>query len=77
MDRVSKNRMSKYENRQYKPGDSVNSLKNTVNSQRTHVVIVEQVMGKQYRVRYGNNQQTKVTTNNMVSFKTPEAEANP
>ena len=65
------------QNRQYKPGDSVNFLKNTVNSQRTHVVIVEQVMGKQYRVRYGDNQQTKVTTNNMVSFNTPDTEANP
>ena len=77
MDRVSKNRVSKYENRHYKPGDSVIFLKNTVNSQRTHVLIVEQVIGKKYRVRYGDNQQTKVTTNNMVSFNTPDTEANP
>ena len=34
-------------------------------------------MGKQYRVRYGDNQHTKVTTNNMVPVNTPNLEANP
>ena len=38
----------------------------TVNPQRTHGVIVEQMMTKQNRVRYDNNQYTKVNTVNMV-----------
>ena len=57
---------SKYENRQYKPGDSVDFFENTVNPQRKGGVIVEQMMKKQYRARYGNNQYTKVNTVNMV-----------
>ena len=61
LDNVQKNRTSKYENRQYKPGDSVD-FENTLNPQRTCGVIVEQMMTKQYRVRYGNNQYTKVNT---------------
>ena len=77
MDRVNKNRVSKYENTQYKPGDSVDFFKNTVNPQRTCGVIVEQVMAKKYRVRYGDNQHTKMTTNNMVPVNTPNPEANP
>ena len=62
MDKVSKNRTSKYENRQYHPGDRVNFFANTVNPQRTCGVIVEQMIGKQYRVRYRDNQYTTRTT---------------
>ena len=46
MDRVRKNRMSKYEKRQYQPGDSDDYYKNMVNPQRTCGVIVEQMIGK-------------------------------
>ena len=35
---VEKNRMAECVNRKYKPGDSVDFLKNTVNPQRTHGV---------------------------------------
>ena len=36
-------------NKKYKPGDSVNFFKNTINPQRTHGVIIEQVTEKQYK----------------------------
>ena len=77
MDRVGKNRVSKYENRQYKPGDSVNFLKNMVNPHGRCGIIVEQMMKEQYRVRHGNSQYTKVNTVNMVPVNTADPEANP
>ena len=66
IDKVCKNRTSRYENKKYHPGDSVDFFENTENPQRTHGVIVEQIMGKQYRVRYGDNQYNKVNTVSMV-----------
>ena len=66
LDYVQKNRTSKYENRQYKPEESVDFFENTVNPQRTCGIIVEKMRTKQCRVRYGNNQYTKVNTVNRV-----------
>ena len=63
--------MAKCENTEYKPWDSVDFFKNTVNPQRACGVIIEQVTKKQYKVRYRDNQQTKVATNNMVPVITP------
>ena len=50
---------------------------NTVNPQRTCGVIVEQMMTKHYRVRYENNQYTKVNTVNMVPANSASLEVNP
>ena len=50
---------------------------NTVNPQRTCGVIVEQMMTKQYRVRYENNQYTKVNTVNMVPANSASLEVDP
>ena len=52
-------------------------FKNMVNPQRTCGVIIEQVKQKQYKVRYGDNQHTKVTTHNMVPVVSPDTEDNP
>ena len=52
-------------------------FKNMVNSQRTCGVIVEQVMGKQYRIGYGDNQHTKVTTNNREYTNIPPGDSDP
>ena len=40
-------------------------------------MIVEKVMHKQYKVSYGDNQYTKVTTSNMVPAYKPDTEDNP
>ena len=48
------------------PGDRVDFFKNTVNPQRTRGVVVEQVMDRQYKVRYGDDQHTKVAVNKNV-----------
>ena len=45
--------------------------------QRTHGVIVEQMLKKQNRVRYGNNQYTKVNTVNMVPANSTGLEVDP
>ena len=47
-----------------------------VNPQRTPGVVIEQVMDKQYKVRYGDNQHTKVATQNMVPVNSQVKEAN-
>ena len=52
-------------------------FENTVNPQRTRGIIVEQMMTKQYRVRYGNNQYTKVNTVNMVPAYSASLVVNP
>ena len=65
IEKVNKNRVPKQDTK-YKPWDSVDFFKNMVNPQRTCGVIVEKVMHKQYKVSYGDNQYTKVTTSNMV-----------
>jgi hypothetical protein len=44
----------------------VDFFENMVNPQRTCGVIVEQMIGTQYRVRYGDNQYNKVNTVSMV-----------
>ena len=45
MNKVRKNRKSKYENRKYHPLDSVDFFENMLNPQRTFGVIVEQMIG--------------------------------
>lgn len=52
-------------------------FENTVNPQRTSGVKVEQMMEKQYRVRYGDNQYTNVNTVNMVPANSANLETNP
>ena len=52
-------------------------FKNMLNPQRTPRVVIEQVMDKQYKVRYGDNQYTKVATQNMVPVNSQVTEANP
>ena len=74
---VEKNRMAECANRKYRPGDSVDFFKNMVNPQRTCGMIIEQVMDKQYKVRYGDNQHTKVATQNMLLVNSQGTEANP
>ena len=74
---VEKNRIAECANRKYMPGDRVDFLKNTVNPQRTPGVVVEQVMDRQYKVRYGDDQHTKVATQNMVPVISQVTEANP
>ena len=64
-------------NKKYKPGDSVIFFKNMVNPQRTHGVIIEKVMDKQYKVRYRDNQHTKVAIHNMLPVNSQGTEANP
>ena len=44
---------------------------------RTHGVIIEQVMEKQYKVRYVDNQHTKVATQNMLPVNSQGTEVNP
>ena len=69
--------MAKCENTKYKPVDSVDIFKNTVNPQRTCGVIIQQVTQKQCKVRYGDNQHSKVTTYNMVPVVMLDTEDNP
>ena len=52
-------------------------FKNTENPQRTRGVVVEQVMDRQYKVRYGDDQHTKVATKNTVLIISQVTEANP
>ena len=52
-------------------------FENTVNTQRTCGVVVEQMIAKQYRVRYGNNQYTKVSTVNMVLANSASLKVDP
>ena len=52
-------------------------FENTVNPQRTCGIIVEQMMTKQYIVKYGNNQYTKVNTVNMVLANSAILEVDP
>ena len=59
------NRIAECANRKYMPGDREDFFKNTVNPQRTRGVTVEQVMDRQYKVRYGDDQHTKVATQKM------------
>ena len=62
---VEKNRIAERPNRKYMSGDRVDFFKNMENPQRTRGVVVEQVMDRQYRqykVRYGDDQHTKVAT---------------
>ena len=40
-------------------------------------MVIEQVMDKQYKVRYGDNQHTKVATQNMLLVNSQGTEANP
>ena len=68
--------MAECANRKYRPGDSVDFFKNMVNPQRTCGMIIEQVMDKQYKVRYGDNQHTKVATQNMLLVNSQGTEAN-
>ena len=68
--------MAECANRKYRPGDSVD-FKKTVNPQRTCGVIIEQVMEKQYKVRYRDNQHTKVATKNMLPVTSQGTEVNP
>ena len=74
---VEKNLVGECANRKYKPGDSVDFFKNTENPQRTCGVIKEQVMEKQYKVRYGANQHTNVATRNMLLVISQDTEVNP
>ena len=52
-------------------------FKNTVNQQRTRGLVIEQIMDKQYKIRYGDDQHTKVATKNMVPVIEQVTEANP
>ena len=77
LEQVGKNTTSEYGDRQYKPGDKVDFFKNTVNPQRTRGVVIEQIMDRQYKIRYGDDQHTKVATKNMVPVIEQVTEANP
>ena len=74
---VEKNSTAEFADRQYKPGDRVDIFKNTVNPQRTRGVVIEQIMDRQYKIRYGDDQHTKVATKNMVPVIEQATEANP
>ena len=52
-------------------------FKNMVNPQRTRGVVIEQIMDRQYKIRYGDDQHTKVATKNMVPVIEQATEANP
>ena len=77
LDKVEKNRFSEFSERQYNPGDRVDFFKNTVNPQRTCGVVIEQVLDKQNRIRYGDDQHIKVATKSMVPVMDQGTEANP
>ena len=77
LDQVEKNTTSEYGNRQYKVGDKLDFFKNTVNPQRTRGVVVEQIMDRQYKIRYGDDHLTKVATKKMVPVIEQVTEANP
>ena len=51
-------------------------LKNIVNPQRTCGVIIEQLMKKQYKVQYGDNQHMKVASQNMLPVNSQGTEVN-